>query len=124
MDVAITWDAEVSGLHAELQCVGGEAIVVDDGLSRNGTFLNGQRVTGRARMRNRDQLRLGRTVLAFRTATQAPAVANRPFIAGYRTIEATQAPACLARRAARPSAPRHPATDAGAGSSDLRLCAR
>src|SRR5271155_6191606 len=36
-DVAIVWDGEVSRLHAEIECVAGEWIVVDDGLSRNGT---------------------------------------------------------------------------------------
>src|SRR5437660_11765144 len=32
LDVSIRWDAEVSGLHAELQGLGGEWTIVDDGL--------------------------------------------------------------------------------------------
>lgn len=68
MDLSITWDREVSGLHAELQCLGGEWAIVDDGLSRNGTYVNGERVSGRRRLRDGDRIRLGRTVLAFKAA--------------------------------------------------------
>jgi hypothetical protein len=73
-DVALAWDGEVSGLHAELHEAGGEWSVVDDGLSTNGTFLNGQRVAGRRRLRDGDRVRLGRTVLVFRSGG-GPAVA-------------------------------------------------
>jgi hypothetical protein len=65
MDVPIDWDAEVSGVHAELRRLGEEWTVADDGLSRNGTFLNGERVGGRQRLRPGDRLRLGRTIIAF-----------------------------------------------------------
>jgi pSer/pThr/pTyr-binding forkhead associated (FHA) protein len=64
--VAIPWDRQVSGLHAELRRAGSQWLVVDDGLSRNGTYLNEERVTGRRRLRDGDQLRVGGTVLAFR----------------------------------------------------------
>ena len=69
LDVPLTWDALVSGLHAELRPVGGQWLVVDDGLSRNGTFVNGERVVGRRRLRDADELRLGSTVLIFRQPT-------------------------------------------------------
>jgi hypothetical protein len=65
MDLSIPWDSEVSGLHAELQQVGGEWMVLDDGLSTNGTFVNGERVHGRQRLREGDRVRVGRTVIAF-----------------------------------------------------------
>jgi hypothetical protein len=65
MDLAIPWDAEVSGLHAELQGLGGEWTIVDDGLSTNGTFVNGERVNGRRRLRSGDRICVGRTVLAY-----------------------------------------------------------
>jgi pSer/pThr/pTyr-binding forkhead associated (FHA) protein len=65
-DVELRWDAEVSRLHAELERIAGEWTVSDDGLSRNGTFVNGERVTGRHRLRDGDLLRVGRTVIAFR----------------------------------------------------------
>ena len=53
-DVAIGWDGEVSRLHAEIECVAGEWLVADDGLSSNGTFVNGQRVAGRRRLTDGD----------------------------------------------------------------------
>jgi len=39
-DIALEWDREVSGLHAQLELVGDECTVVDDGLSTNGSFVN------------------------------------------------------------------------------------
>lgn len=65
-DVCLGWDDEVSGLHAQLEQVAGEYALVDDGLSRNGSFVNGERVQGRRRLRDGDMLRFGRTVVLFR----------------------------------------------------------
>jgi pSer/pThr/pTyr-binding forkhead associated (FHA) protein len=65
-DVRIEWDTQVSGLHAELRRAGGSWLVIDDGLSRNGTFVNGERLVGRRRLRDGDELRLGTTALVFR----------------------------------------------------------
>src|SRR5687767_12508420 len=48
-DVALTWDTEVSRVHAVLERVGGEWTVLDEGLSRNGSFVNGERLHGRRR---------------------------------------------------------------------------
>jgi hypothetical protein len=64
-DIALEWDVEVSRAHAELERVGGEWAIHDDGLSRNGTFVNGQRVQGRRRLRDGDCVRLGRSLLTF-----------------------------------------------------------
>lgn len=72
LDVAIAWDPEVSGLHAELQGLGGEWTIVDDGLSRNGTYVNGQRLGGRQRLRDGDRIRIGQTILVFKTGGIAP----------------------------------------------------
>lgn len=80
-DIAASWDGEVSGLHAELQRRGGEWTVVDDGLSTNGTFLNGERISVRERLRDGDRLRVGRTVLAF-NAAQAECVGTTVAAAG------------------------------------------
>jgi hypothetical protein len=71
MDLPIAWDREVSGLHAELQGLGGEWTIVDDGLSTNGTYVNGQRVSGRQRLRDGDRIRVGRTILAYRAGGAA-----------------------------------------------------
>jgi hypothetical protein len=64
-DISLNWDSQVSRLHAELECMGTQWTVADDGLSRNGSFLNGERVTGRRRLGDGDALRFGRTQMAF-----------------------------------------------------------
>jgi pSer/pThr/pTyr-binding forkhead associated (FHA) protein len=65
-EISLPSDTEVSRLHAELECIGGEWTVSDDGLSRNGTYVNGGRISGRHRLRDGDVLRVGRTAIAFR----------------------------------------------------------
>jgi hypothetical protein len=65
-DVALEYDAEVSRSHALLEVVGGQWTVVDDGLSRNGTFVNGSRVFGRHILHDRDRLCFGQTTVIFR----------------------------------------------------------
>jgi pSer/pThr/pTyr-binding forkhead associated (FHA) protein len=64
-DVCVGWDAKVSRIHAALECVGGAWVVLDDGLSHNGTFVNGERVTGRRRLADADAIRVGDTVVVF-----------------------------------------------------------
>jgi FHA domain len=71
-DLSIPWDSEVSGLHAELQCLGGEWTILDDGLSTNGTYVEGQRINGRQRLRDGDRIRVGRTTFAYNAAQAAP----------------------------------------------------
>lgn len=65
-DVSLQWDTEVSRLHAELERVGRDWTVADDGFSRNGTHLNGERVVGRRRLRDGDILRIGRTSVLYK----------------------------------------------------------
>ena len=66
VDVVLDWDDRVSRIHARLEPVGGDWTIEDDGLSRNGTFVNGERVPGHRRLRDRDVVQIGRTALAFR----------------------------------------------------------
>ena len=80
-DVPLPWDSEVSRLHAELECIAGEWTIVDDGLSRNGTYVNGIRISGRARLRDGDTVRIGRTALGFRSP-DAEETEERTVIAG------------------------------------------
>jgi FHA domain len=68
-DIAIAWDGEVSGLHAELTGAGSTWTISDDGLSTNGTYVNGTRVARRRRLSDGDRIRVGRTVVAFNTPT-------------------------------------------------------
>ncbi len=67
----VDWDTEVSRLHAELERIGSDWTVSDDGLSRNGTHVNGERVVGRRRLRDGDVVRFGRTATVFRQPLQA-----------------------------------------------------
>ncbi len=67
--LSIHWDEQVSGLHAELKELGGELTLVDDGLSRNGSYVNGERVHGRRRLRDGDRLQFGRTIVLVRRPT-------------------------------------------------------
>jgi pSer/pThr/pTyr-binding forkhead associated (FHA) protein len=64
--VVLAWDEEVSRTHAELHRIGDDWALVDDGLSRNGSFLNGERIDSRRRLRDGDELRFGDTTIAFR----------------------------------------------------------
>ncbi|HMS61154.1 MAG TPA: FHA domain-containing protein [Solirubrobacteraceae bacterium] len=65
-DIAIPWDAGVSRLHAEITVRAGSVALGDDGLSRNGTWVNGARVSGRRRLEDGDLVRVGGTLLLFR----------------------------------------------------------
>lgn len=64
--MALAWDPEVSRTHAELERLGDAWIVVDDGLSTNGSYVNGQRLGGRQRLADRDVLRFGATMVVYR----------------------------------------------------------
>ncbi len=70
-DIRLAWDREVSRLHAELSCVNGTWTMSDDGLSRNGTFLAGEKLGGRRRLQDGDQLKIGATKLIFRCPPSA-----------------------------------------------------
>jgi pSer/pThr/pTyr-binding forkhead associated (FHA) protein len=70
-DVPLTWDTEVSRVHVLVERTAGCWTLVDDGLSRNGTFLDGQRLRGRQRLRDGDAISVGRTTLVFLAAAEA-----------------------------------------------------
>ncbi|MFI9406017.1 FHA domain-containing protein [Nocardia sp. NPDC052316] len=64
-DLALPWDAEVSRLHAAIEYLGAQWTIVDDGLSRNGTFVNGDRLVGRRRLMAGDVIRVGTSRVSF-----------------------------------------------------------
>jgi pSer/pThr/pTyr-binding forkhead associated (FHA) protein len=72
-------DPAVSRLHAAFEDYGDGAWVVRDLGSRNGTFVNGERLSGERALRPGDEVRVGSTRLVFksvsseRTATTATA---------------------------------------------------
>lgn len=65
-DIVLDGDAEVSRAHALLDAEASGWTVVDDGMSRNGTFVNGERVRRHHRLADRDVLRVGATSILFR----------------------------------------------------------
>jgi class 3 adenylate cyclase len=64
-DVRLSWDPSVSLLHAQAVRLGGLWLILDEGLSRNGTFINGERLRGRRRLRDGDTIRAGATLISF-----------------------------------------------------------
>lgn len=90
-DVRLEWDEEVSALHAQVEVVRDECTLVDDGLSRNGSFVNEERVHGRRHLRDGDSLRFGRTLVVYRRpGEEAP---EETVIAGEVPGAATVSPA-------------------------------
>jgi len=74
VDVSIEGDEGVSRLHAELELVGGSWLVVDDGLSTNGTFVEGERIGARRRLADRELISVGGTGILYRdpVASEGP----------------------------------------------------
>ena len=70
-EISLAWDGEVSTVHAQLERVGDDWVLVDDGLSRNGSFVNGEKIVGRRRLRDGDELRFGQTPILFHAPLQA-----------------------------------------------------
>jgi pSer/pThr/pTyr-binding forkhead associated (FHA) protein len=66
-ELCLASDDRVSRLHAELENAGDVWTLADHGLSRNGTFVNEQRVSGQRVLRDGDVLRIGGTHLLFRS---------------------------------------------------------
>ncbi|MGI9556313.1 MAG: FHA domain-containing protein [Solirubrobacterales bacterium] len=60
------WDQEVSTLHAQIEVVGTDCTLIDDGLSRNGSFVNEERISGRRLLRDGDIVRVGKTAILYR----------------------------------------------------------
>jgi hypothetical protein len=77
-DVPLEWDSRVSRVHAALERVGDDWAVMDDGLSHNGTWVNGERLTGRRRLCDGDTISVGATQLVFRSPRGSSA--SRPTV--------------------------------------------
>jgi len=65
VDLRVDWDPSVSSIHAEISRLGSHWVVSDEGISRNGTFVNDERISGRRRLRSGDVVRVGHTTLEF-----------------------------------------------------------
>ena len=69
-DVPLSWDTGVSTVHATLERLGDDWVLIDEGLSLNGSFVNDERVGGRRRLIDGDDLRFGETGVAFHAPFQ------------------------------------------------------
>jgi hypothetical protein len=89
IDLRLDFDETVSQLHAELERLGRHWVVSDEGLSRHGSRVNGERISGRWRLREGDELRVGTITLTYHQPpplhsgsvappTAAPPAENRP----------------------------------------------
>jgi len=67
-DVALPADEEASRIHATIERIAG-GWCVRDLSSSNGTFVNGERVSGDRPLRTGDEIRVGRTRLVLRART-------------------------------------------------------
>jgi hypothetical protein len=76
VDVPLPSDTQVSRVHALLERVARGWSIVDDGLSLNGTLVNGEPLRGRRRLDDRDRIQVGSTVLAFRDPAQGRAAST------------------------------------------------
>jgi hypothetical protein len=64
-DIELAWDPRVSGVHAYLERRGRGWVLEDDGLSRNGTFVGGERLRGQHVLRDGETIRVGETLLGY-----------------------------------------------------------
>lgn len=69
--IPLLTDSSVSRLHAMIEWMDTAWTVVDDGMSRNGTFVNGERITGRRPLHHGDKIRIGECVLTFNDAARS-----------------------------------------------------
>jgi hypothetical protein len=90
-DLRLGWDEEVSALHAQIEVVRDECTLVDDGLSRNGSYVDGERVHGRRHLRDGDTIRFGRTEVRYRRPGEGTPEAT--VLAGEAPAAATISPA-------------------------------
>lgn len=77
-DLLLNWDDQISRLHARFERVKDAWEIVDDGLSRNGTFVNEERVSGRRHLNDGDTLRFGITTVTFRSPQRERSAGAHP----------------------------------------------
>ncbi|WP_405488239.1 FHA domain-containing protein [Nocardia sp. NBC_00511] len=85
-DLSLAWDAEVSRLHATLEFLTAHWTIVDDGLSRNGTFVNGDRLVGRHRLQPGDVIRMGTSRVTFQDFGPVAGDVTRTSTGGLPTL--------------------------------------
>lgn len=76
-ELCLDQDDQVSRLHAELENVGDVWTLADHGMSRNGSFVNEERISGQRILHDGDVLRFGGTHLLFRSPLEREARETR-----------------------------------------------
>ena len=87
-DVVIC-DHEVSSRHASF-APGDGGVAVEDLGSTNGTYVNGQRITGSQQLGSGDQVQMGKTLVEIRGLAPAPAAASPTEAAQPAALEVTR----------------------------------
>ena len=103
-DIALGWDDKVSRVHAELVPVAGGWALQDGGLSRNGTFVNGQRLMERRRLDDGDTVLVGSTALLFRLPGPSTNLAMTVAAGDEAPVELSAAQRAVLRELCRPFA--------------------
>jgi class 3 adenylate cyclase len=98
-DIVLSWDSEVSRRHAHLLHTDDGWALVDDE-SRNGSYLNGERVTRQRRLRDGDVFRFGDTVALFRAPVPDEHRAREVFLAPEQVTYMGESSTHAPRRAA------------------------
>jgi hypothetical protein len=101
-DLVLDWDSLVSRLHAQFERQDEDWVLVDEGHSSNGTFVNGERLRGRRRLNDGDALRFGATEVSFHSPPRPqPPPAAPPPAPPAREPEPPPAPSPQRRSASR-----------------------
>lgn len=70
-DIALFGDSGIEKSHAQIVLDGGRYFLIDQ-QTPGGSFINEQRINGRAPLNNGDAIRVGKSVLRFNMRSQAP----------------------------------------------------
>jgi len=74
-DLVLTGDTSASQRHSKIDLVAGQAIITDLS-SRNGTWVNGKKISGPTRLKHADKILVGDTVFRLRVGSQPLADAD------------------------------------------------
>ncbi|MGO9900949.1 MAG: diguanylate cyclase domain-containing protein [Solirubrobacteraceae bacterium] len=106
--ITLDWDRSVSRVHAILRPLGLRWTIEDDGLSRNGTFVNGGRVKAARHLENGDAILIGSVLLMFRAPEKILDDSTHVVVAPPAEIALTPAQQTVLTALCRPMDALHP----------------
>jgi hypothetical protein len=104
-DLVLDWDSQVSRSHAQFERHDEDWVLVDDGTSSNGTFVNDERLRGRRRLNDGDALRFGATMVTFHAPPRPQPPAPEPPPARQPEPPPARPPAPPPARPPKPASP-------------------